>query len=204
MRSADEKVVKPGQSLIETLTDISAFVAKQPVNLQYHFLQEIRAMTTGLSDFFHFHLWANLRLLDACACLSDAQLDATSQGMFGSVRETLVHIFVADENYVEDLTGTAPPSRLEEFTMFAGFDELRQRAEWSGKELITIAEQRDLDQIIHFPNYDIRGIIILLQALHHAIEHRSQIATLLSLQDIELPLLDGWGYNNALTGQSGE
>lgn len=162
-------------------------------------------MTTGLSDFFHYNLWANLRLLDACARLSDAQLDATTQGMFGSVRETLVHIFVGEESYVEDLTGTSPTTRLEEFTLFAGFDELRQRAEWSGNELITIAEQGDLlGQTIHFPNYDIRGIILLIQALNHAIEHRSQIAMWLSLQDIELPRLDGWGYNNAITGQSGE
>ena len=34
-------------------------------------------MTTGLPDFFHYNLWANLRLLDACVHLSDAQLDAT-------------------------------------------------------------------------------------------------------------------------------
>jgi len=45
-------------------------------------------MTIGLPDFFKYNLWANLRLLDACAHLSDAQLDATTRGTFGSVRET--------------------------------------------------------------------------------------------------------------------
>src|SRR5712691_9536054 len=44
-------------------------------------------MITGLSDFFTYNLWANLRLLDACRQLSDAQLDATTKGTFGSVRE---------------------------------------------------------------------------------------------------------------------
>ncbi len=29
-------------------------------------------------------------------------------------------------------------------------------------------------------------------------DHRSQIATLLSQQDIELPALDGWVYNDAM------
>ncbi len=162
-------------------------------------------MTTGLADFFQYNLWANLRLLDACAHLSDAQLDATTKGTFGSVRETLMHLLAAEEGYVRDITGTSPTPQLKEFSTFAGFDELRRRAERSGNELITVAEQRDLSQILHLPgNYDARGIIVLIQALNHAIDHRSQIATLLSQQDIEPPRLDGWGYNDAMHSRSGE
>ena len=54
-------------------------------------------MSTGLPDFYTYNLWANLRVLDACAHLSDAQLDATTRGTFGSVRETLLHLFAAEE-----------------------------------------------------------------------------------------------------------
>ena len=54
-------------------------------------------MTTGLPDFFTYNRWANLRLLDACAHLSDAHLDATTKGTFGSVRETLMHLLAAEE-----------------------------------------------------------------------------------------------------------
>ena len=155
-------------------------------------------MTTGLSDFFQYNLWANLRLLDACTHLSDAQLDATIKGTFGSVRETLMHLFAAEEGYVYDITDIAPTPQLREFTTFAGIDELRQRAERSGKALITIAEQRNLSEILHFDGtYEAPVIIVLIQALNHAIDHRSQIATLLSLQDLEPPRLDGWGYHKA-------
>src|SRR5215469_6174149 len=104
-------------------------------------------MTTGLADFFKYNLWANLRLLDACAHLSDAQLDATTRGTFGSVRETLIHLFAAEDGYVRALTGTSPTPRLKELTTFPGFDELRRRAEWSGEELITVAEQEELSKI---------------------------------------------------------
>ena len=45
-----------------------------------------------------------LRLLDACAHLSDAHLDATTKGTFGSVRETLMHLFASEEGYVRDIT----------------------------------------------------------------------------------------------------
>ncbi|MGB8346195.1 MAG: DinB family protein [Ktedonobacteraceae bacterium] len=157
-------------------------------------------MTTGLPDFFKYNLWANLRLLDACAQLSDAQLDATTTGIFGSVRETLMHLFAAEEVYVRSFTGTTPIPSLKEFTTFAGFDELRRRAERSGKELITIAEQRDLSQIFYLDDgtYEAPAIIVVIQSINHGIDHRSQIATLLSQQDIEPPDLDGWSYNDAM------
>ena len=159
-------------------------------------------MTTGLPDFFKYNLWANLRLLDACAHLSDAQLDVTTKGTFGSVRETLMHLFSAEEGYARhfNFTGPAPTPRLKELTTFPGFDELRRRAERSGKELIAIAEQGDLSQILYLDGgtYDAPVIVVLIQAVNHGIDHRSQIATLLSQQDIEPPELDGWAYNDAM------
>src|SRR5712692_1744904 len=157
-------------------------------------------MTTGLPDFFKYNLWANLRLLDACAHLSDAQLSAPTRGTFGSVRETLMHLFASEEGYVWGITGTSPTLQLKELTTFPGFDELRRRAERSGKELITIAEQGELSQILHLDGgtYDAPVIVVLIQAVNHAIDHRSQISTLLSQQDIEPPDLDGWSYNDAL------
>jgi hypothetical protein len=57
-----------------------------------------------------------------------------------------------------------------------------------------------LSQVLHLDEgtYDVPVMIVLIQAIDHAIEHRSQIATVLSQQDIELPALDGWSYNDAL------
>ena len=157
-------------------------------------------MTTGLPDFYKYNLWANLRLLDACAQLSDAQLDATTRGTYGSVRETLMHLFSAEEGYVRHVTGTSPTPRLRDLTTFPGLDELRRRAKMSGEALITFSEHGDLDHILHLDGgtYDAPVIIILIQAINHAIDHRSQISTLLSQQDIEPPELDGWSYNDAL------
>lgn len=157
-------------------------------------------MTTGLPEFFRYNLWANLHLLDACVTLSDAQLDAKMIGTFGSIRETLLHFLAAEEGYVQSFTGIPPTSRLDELTTFPGFDELRRRAEKSGKELITIAEKRDLSQIFYLDGgtYESPAFIVLIQAINHAVDHRSQIATLLSQQNIEPPGLDAWSYNDAM------
>ena len=156
-------------------------------------------MTTGLSDFFKYNLWANRCLLDACENLSDVQLDAAMVGTFGSVRETLMHIFAAEEGYARSLTGTSPTPLLKEFTAIPGLDVLRQRAESSGEVLLKVAEQADLDRILHLDGgtYDAPAIIVVIQAIQHAIDHRSQIATLLSQLNIELPGLDAWSFNDA-------
>lgn len=161
-------------------------------------------MTTGLSDFLKYNLWANLRLLDECARLPDAQLDFTTSGMFGSVRETLMHLFSSEEGYAQHghFTGDAPTPRLKDLPAFPGLDELRRRAEQSGKELITISEKGDLDRVLLLDEgtYEAQVIIVLLQAVNHGIDHRSQISTMLSLQGIEPPATDAWDYNDALRG----
>ncbi|GHO87376.1 DinB family protein [Dictyobacter formicarum] len=157
-------------------------------------------MTTGLPNFFEYNLWANLRLLDACEQLTDEQLDATMIGTFGSVRETLMHLFASEEGYVRSFTGTTPTPPLKELTTFVGFDELRRRAELSGKALITISKERDLSQTFYLDGgtYECQAYIVAIQAINHGIDHRSQIATLLSQQGIELPALDAWGYNDSM------
>ena len=157
-------------------------------------------MTTGLPDFFHYNLWANLRLLDACAQLSDVQLDKTMEGAYGSVRETLMHLFASEEGYAWSLTRTAPTPRLGEGNPFPGFDELRRRAEQSAKRLIEFAEHGDLTTLLHLDEgtYDADAIIVVIQAINHGVDHRSQIATLLSRQGVTLPDLDSWAYNDTI------
>jgi uncharacterized damage-inducible protein DinB len=159
-------------------------------------------MTTGLPDFFKHNLWANQRLLDECASLTDEQLDFSTVGVHGSVRETLMHLFTSEEGYARTLTGENPMPPLERFTEFPGFDELRRRAVLSGEKLIRFAEQPgDLYKIQHLDGgtYDAPVVITVIQAINHGVDHRSQIATLLSQQGIQLPdnFLDAWAYNDA-------
>lgn len=160
-------------------------------------------MSAGLADFFKYNLWANQTLLDFCEPLTDAQLDASAAGVYGSVRAILTHLFSSEESYAGRVGGQAPGPRLMESDAFPGFDELRRRAEQSGEALIAFAEQAteaDLTRILHLDNgtYDAPVYINLIQAINHAIDHRSQIATILSQQGIELPDLAGWGYNDAV------
>jgi uncharacterized damage-inducible protein DinB len=153
----------------------------------------------GLPDFFRFNLWANQRLLDACSTLTDEQLDMTATGTFGSIRDTLIHLFASEEGYAGHFTGDRPTPRLDDFTTFPSFEELRRRAEASSTALIAIAEHGDVNQTFHLDGgtYEAPAIIVLIQAINHGDDHRSQICTLLSLQGIEPPYIDAWSYNDA-------
>jgi uncharacterized damage-inducible protein DinB len=157
-------------------------------------------MTTGLADFYQHNLWANQRLLDACAHLTDEQLDATMIGTFGSIRQTLMHLLSSEEGYARHVTGTIPTPTLKALTTFPGFDELRWRAKMSGELLIEAAEQKDLDRILSLDGgtYECPAMIVMIEAINHGTDHRSQIVTLLSQQGIELPGLDAWDYNDSM------
>ena len=49
--------------------------------------------------------WANQRLLNACAKLSQAEFIAPRTGFFPSIRATLNHILVVDRFYVDAMEG---------------------------------------------------------------------------------------------------
>src|SRR3954469_7393220 len=96
-------------------------------------------MSEDLAELYKHNLWANLRLLDICAALTDEQLDLAAPGTYGSVRNTLVHIFGAEERYVLRLRGGAPEQPPRERGPFPGIEELRNIASASGNALIEIA-----------------------------------------------------------------
>jgi uncharacterized damage-inducible protein DinB len=49
-----------------------------------------------LADAFGHHIWATIRVLDACAALDDAQLGTTVPGTYGSIINTLRHLVGGD------------------------------------------------------------------------------------------------------------
>ncbi len=155
-------------------------------------------MNEILVHFYRHNLWANLRLLDVCAALGDPDLDASAAGSFGSVRDTLVHLFAAEGRYVALLTGRVPEQPLRESDGFPGFDALRSRARESGEALIAIAGDARGDQQVHQSyrgeSYMMPVAIPLLQAINHATEHRTNITTILSQRGIETPAIDSWSF----------
>src|SRR5215470_17866371 len=94
--------------------------------------------STVLTTLFAHNTWANLKLLDFCEHLSDAQLDATAIGGYGSIRDTLHHIVGAEVSYVERVNGKLPARPLSQ-DQFPGFEVLKDAVRWAGDELLQLA-----------------------------------------------------------------
>ncbi len=161
-------------------------------------------MTSALSELFKHNLWANLRLLDVCAGLDEAGLAAGVPGTYGSLRDTFVHLVAAEGRYVALLSDRQPDQSFNERTGFPGWEALRERARHSGEALIAIAQDFDAARVLRGTRngeaYELPAVVPMLQAINHATEHRTHIATILTQQGVEPPVLDGWHYNEEVLG----
>jgi len=157
-------------------------------------------MATLLTELYKHNLWANLCLFDVCAPLRDETLDTAIDGTFGTIRKTLAHITGAEESYVARMTGRERPAPLPDTPRV---DEMRERVQRSGEALIAIAAETDTDRTLQFvyqgEPQSVPLSILLIQAINHATDHRSQICTTLTQQHVTSPDLQGWAYLDALT-----
>jgi uncharacterized damage-inducible protein DinB len=150
-----------------------------------------------LADAFGHHIWATIRVLDACAALDDAQLATTVPGTYGSIIDTLRHLVGGDAFYLDILSSR----ELEPFDE-EGSDISTMRAVIAAHDPVW---QRlvagDIDPTTDVIEYEDNGWethaplgIRLAQALHHGTDHRSQACTALTSLGIEPPAIDVWDF----------
>ncbi len=150
---------------------------------------------TLLDAAFEHHVWATLRLIDACLRLTPEQLDAEIPGTYGSIRETMRHLVGADSYYLSHLTG-----RPEIDTDHMGLVELREvmeadRDTW--REILARdprpdAMVRDVDR--DGCARDAPLGVRLAQAIHHGTDHRSQVCSVLTTLGVDPPDIDVWEF----------
>jgi len=150
-----------------------------------------------MRDAIAHHVWATLRLIDACLPLSEEQLATAVPGTYGSILDTVRHLVGGDSGYLF-VVGGGRTQPIEEEGM--GLAELRTVVEANGAGWSTVLEgELDPDAILvrhrddgsefHAP----RGVR-LAQVLHHGTDHRSQICTALTTIGVEPPEIDVWDF----------
>jgi len=159
-------------------------------------------VTGVLDELFAQHEWANLRLIEACRRLSDDQLDATADGVYGSIRQTLVHLVAAEPSYVTRIGGTYDGPTFARGTA-PGFDLLEAMVRASARGLAERARAVDSAPFTFRSPEDeeIDASVVIAQALNHGADHRSQLCTILTTLGIEPPALDTWAWAEA-TGRA--
>src|SRR2546421_5050105 len=128
-------------------------------------------MNTPLAHIFQYNKWATLTLLDACAALTEDQLDMRFTTASGSVRELLVHIVGGQQTFVLRTKGRQHEGELNRGSAWPGFDTLRRLAVESSDDLIATAEALDEDADVDLPWQGNSLYYPKSFFLAHAIEH---------------------------------
>jgi uncharacterized damage-inducible protein DinB len=148
-----------------------------------------------LADAFDHHVWATIRVIDACAALSADQLETTVPGTFGSIIDTLRHTVGADAAYLSVLSGGRVPE-IDEVTM--DLVALRATMERHGPAWSALLqEDRDPDATIVRQRDDGSTSaaplgVRIAQVIHHGTDHRSQVCTALTSLGVTPPEIDAW------------
>lgn len=150
-----------------------------------------------LTTLFSHNLWANLRLLERCAGLTEEQFNATIIGTYGSIHDTLQHIATAERSYFSRIT-TGQPYRRPKDASPMTIAEMTESLRASGTGLIEWAPKVQTDETVQVDwegtPRDVPKTILLTQVINHATEHRAQVMAILTQLGIQPPELDSWNY----------
>jgi len=149
---------------------------------------------------FEHHFWATEQLIDHLERLPAERLDASVPGTYGSMIDTLTHMIDADSRYLLRLRDPSPPPAEDRVgvtlaQLRSEMPEHRQR--WS--ETLDELERGELraqvvDHASDYPDTPDAEGLLLIQAIHHGNDHRTQICSTLGALGEDVPELDGWSY----------
>ena len=149
--------------------------------------------------------WANTGMFSVLTTLPEAAYAYTSPGSEWSVGAIAHHLATAAENYAQRLHGEPRAEKRELPTTAADLQvlaaalaiadaKLRAGAQLPGDEILTWISFSG--EALSVPRW-----VLVNQAVHHATEHRAQIAGALAANgnsSLDLDALDVWTFNDGL------
>jgi len=153
-----------------------------------------------LVELIRYNNWANQQVLQACQKLSEAQLETSMPGAYGSIRATLEHIIRGESGYLKLLTGNRPqPSfnwedkpGLEKMSAYAA--QVEDALENAVQHTLPTHQ---IEQEMEGKNLHYQALALFIQIIDHGVEHRTNITTILNAGQLMPPEVDGWGYLSA-------
>ena len=162
-------------------------------------------MASALRDIFRHNAWANQRLLNHLSTLTESQLSATTEAVYGGVQATMHHLLAGEAAYWSFFSGEMPywfvpesePSTLQQLQMW----ERDMAVRW---EKLPVGEI-DGDELVERTRPDgnvvrLRRGIVIAQAIHHGNVHREQVSHVLTTLHIEVPDLSLYAYAREVGG----
>lgn len=156
-----------------------------------------QAYFTLLAD---YNAWANGRLYDAAAELSDADYRKDMGAFFGSLNRTLNHILVGDLMWLERIEGAGDAPTTLDHVLSEDFNQLRSAREvqdarikrvigaFSDSDIAGLFDYTNRRTGIHYADEPLAPT--LAHFFNHQTHHRGQAHTLLSQLGRNPPELD--------------
>jgi uncharacterized damage-inducible protein DinB len=150
-------------------------------------------------EFIRYNAWANRRLLAACEALTAEQLAAGGPGAYGTIARTLEHLVDTESFYTLLLSGQGVPAPFDwKASPPPTVAAIRAYYERVAQALLAAAAQVTPETVVHQRwqggEASYKALALLIQAVNHGVEHRTNITTILSSLGVPTPEVDGWSY----------
>jgi len=131
-----------------------------------------------------YNRWANMRILNDCATLSDEEYHLDTQAVYGSIHGTLNHLYGADTIWLHRFTGEGEGLETYEDILFEDLSDLREARGVLDERIISFFQQldeADIDRELLFhtarkPSLASRPFVMAVAHFFaHQGHHRSQI-----------------------------
>jgi uncharacterized damage-inducible protein DinB len=162
-------------------------------------------MTIGLDRLLRHMGWANQKTITHLESLSEESLSAFATNSEWFVAEILHHIVDSADHYAFRISGKPALSSpgepcIDDVKQISDLARIKEQAAIVDAALLECVKLDDVQ--IEFENYSGKMVkrwrsTILSQAIHHATEHRAQIASALEARGfvpVDLDELDLWSY----------
>jgi uncharacterized damage-inducible protein DinB len=146
--------------------------------------------------------WATRQVIETCRRLTPEQMDATTAGAFGTLRETLEHIVKGEGLRLRALLAGAPPDWAAQPGETPDLDTLAAWAAdnerfWEALSASPVDTDREVEVDFRGQRYRVPAGVLLAQVVHHGSAHRDQLCAIMTALGIEPPEVSAWGYGGA-------
>ena len=155
--------------------------------------------------------WANAALFKQLGELPNPALSHAAPGSDWSVGAIAHHLVTAAENYAQRLHGAPRAPKREVPTDAAGISELHTALATADAKLREAA-RLDGEEILRWTSFNGEAMtfprwVLVNQSVHHATEHRAQIAGALAakgITSVDLDAIDVWSLHDEIVAAAGE
>jgi uncharacterized damage-inducible protein DinB len=157
-----------------------------------------------VAKIFEHMSWANLELLKILSKQPDEAINFKLANSDWTVGKIAQHLVSSQEMLISRILNEKPVRDTTEVVTAAQVEELIARCKQNDAKLYELTNLSEQRHVFGRPErqVDFATSTILAQSVHHATEHRAQIADILSANGsnvINLDLIDVWSFEKAIT-----